>query len=281
MKRSDRIKLNFSRNWNLPGKERLTSLIKPSDDIKITLKDGITWLRNENLAIFTTADNYVEYFVLSTGSYEDEIYKIINISLKPGFFALDIGANIGIQSIRMSQCVGQAGKVFSFEPLNYLREKFKKNIGLNKCENITLFPLALSDKEETISVNINEHNWNQGTFSLKQANSGSTPQEISIKVGDEVEEIKNLPRLDLIKIDVEGFEYPVLRGLKETLQKHKPRIIFEYDRHYWLGNGIKIADCFAFLKNLNYTIYQVSVIGCELVTNPTDIDCDNLLCLPY
>src|SRR5471030_55574 len=105
MKRNDRIKLSFIRNWNLPGKERLAHWFKPSVALKSGLKDGIVWLNTEDIAIYTTADNYIEWTILSTGTYEDEIGKLIRISLNPGDTALDIGANIGLQSIRMSQCV--------------------------------------------------------------------------------------------------------------------------------------------------------------------------------
>ena len=279
MKQSDRIKLNFLRNWNLPGKTRISRWLRPSSDIKTNFKNGITWLKNENIAIYTNADNYIEYFILSNGDYEDEVYKLINISLKPGFVAFDIGANIGIQSIRMSQCVGQTGKVYSFEPLGHLQKKFKQNIALNNCENIKLFPWALSDKEATLTMNINENEWNQGTFSLNWTNSLGTPEQIIVKIADDIEELQNIERLDLIKIDVEGFEYQVLRGLKAVLQKYKPRIIFEYDKNYWLNTGQKLTDCIAFLRELNYTIFQVTAIGCELVTNLDDITGDNLFCI--
>src|ERR1700744_5943068 len=138
MKRKDRIKLDFTRNWKLPGKERLSNWLKPSEDTKSALKNGITWLSNEDIGIFTTADNYIEWSLLSTGTYEEEINKLIRISLKPGNIALDIGANIGLQSIRMSQSAAPGGKIYAFEPLVHLQEKFNKNIILNKVNNVKL-----------------------------------------------------------------------------------------------------------------------------------------------
>ncbi|MDB5150370.1 MAG: hypothetical protein JWQ57_4390 [Mucilaginibacter sp.] len=279
MKRKDRIKLDFTRNWKLPGKERLSNWLKPSEDIKSILKNGITWLSHEDIAIFTTADNYIEWSLLSTGTYEDEINKLIRISLKPGNIAIDIGANIGLQSIRMAQCVGNSGHVYSFEPLNYLQNKLKRNIGLNKLENITLFPFALSDQAGEITYSIDEHKWNQGTFSLNDKNSGNKTQQISIKVADQLTEIQELPRVDLVKIDVEGFEFQVLKGLEATLKKHTPRIIFEYDSNYWSGTGQQISNCFSFLKTLNYDLYQVTSVGCELIFNAEDIKGGNLFCM--
>lgn len=279
MKRKDQIKLNFTRNWSLPGKERLANLLKPSTTLKAELKDGIVWLTKEDIAIYTTADNYIEWSILSTGTYEDEIGKLIKISLSEGDTAIDIGGNIGLQSLRMSSCVGPNGKVFSFEPLNYLQEKLKKNLALNRISNVTLFPFALSDQQNELDLPINNNQWNQGTFSLSNKDTGNNKQRIVVKVADEMPEIQSLASVSLIKIDVEGFEFQVLKGLKQTLQKHKPRIIFEYDSNYWADTGQKITDCYQYLHSLNYSLYQISMVGCELIKGPDNIESGNLFCI--
>jgi FkbM family methyltransferase len=279
MKRTDLIKLNFIRNWKLPGKERLAHWFKPSDQLKANLHKGIVWLTGEDIAIYTTADNYIEWTILTTGTYEDEMSKLMKMSLKPGNVALDIGANIGLQTLRMSQCTGTTGKVYAFEPLAYLQEKFRKNMQLNKADNVIMFPFALSDEESEADFNINKNPWNQGAFSIGNKNTGSEAQRVFIKVADEIAEIKSLDRLDFIKIDVEGYEYQVLKGLKQTLEKHKPRIIFEYDTNYWASAGQNITDCFNFLGTFNYTIYQITPVGCELVNNAAAIASGNLFCL--
>jgi FkbM family methyltransferase len=241
--------------------------------------NGIVWLADENIAIHTNADSYIEWSILSTGTYEDEISKLIHISLQPGDNALDIGANIGLQSIRMAKCIGDNGAVYSFEPLDYLRDKFEQNIALNRVTNVTLFPYALSNSESEADFNINKNNWNQGTFSIGNKHQGTEVQHVVIKVADEITEIKTLQKLDLIKIDVEGFEFQVLQGLKETLARHKPRIIFEYDSNYWLANKQDIKECFDFLSALHYTIYQITQVGCELISQPEAIASGNLFCI--
>jgi hypothetical protein len=147
MKRTDRVKLEFTRNWKLPGKERLSNLLKPSGELKVSIRNGIVWLTGEDIAIYTSADSYIEWTILTTGTYENEINKLIRISLKPGDNALDIGGNIGLQTLRMSQCAGKTGQVTAFEPLGYLREKFSRNMALNRAENVSLLPYALSDEE--------------------------------------------------------------------------------------------------------------------------------------
>lgn len=279
MRRSDRIKLDFIRNWKLPGRERLSHLLKPSVQLKTSINEGIIWLNEEDIAIHTSADSYIEWTLLSTGTYEEEIGKLIRISLKNGENALDIGANIGLQSIRMSQCAGQTGKVYAFEPLAYLQEKFTRNSALNKAANVTLFPYALSDKEGEADFMIDKNAWNQGTFSL---NTGGGPdkQHVVIKIADNIPDIQHLDTLALVKIDVEGFEYQVLRGLEKTLRKHRPRLIFEYDSNYWLNTGEDISACFSFLQSMNYSIYQITPVACELIKNADAVKGGNLFCLP-
>jgi len=278
MKRIDRVKLLFTRNWNLPGRERFSHWLKPKGQPKY-LNKGITWLNNEDIAIHTTADNFIEWAILSTGTYEDDIGKLITISLNEGDVALDIGANIGLQSLRMSRGVGASGKIYAFEPIEYLQAKFKRNITLNKTTNVVLMPFALADNESVADFNIDRNTWNQGTFSLNNKGSGNETQKVIIKVADNIDEIKLLDKLALIKIDVEGFEYQVLKGLVTVLEKHKPRIIFEYDKNYWANTGGNITECYNFLVSLNYMIYQVNSVGCELAENPESIEDGNLFCM--
>jgi FkbM family methyltransferase len=230
MKRIDRIKLGFSRNWKLPGKERLSRWLKPSGKDKLDIKDGVAWLSNEDIVIYVNTDSYIEWTVLSTGTYEDEINKLIRGTLKNGENALDVGGNIGLQSIRMSQCAGETGKVYAFEPLGFLREKFTRNMKMNKASNVTLMPFALSDEESEVEFTIDQNSFNQGAFSLYK-NEGTEKQHVIIKVADNITEIQNLDSLSLVKIDVEGYEFPVIKGLKQTLKKLRPHIIFEYNRN--------------------------------------------------
>ena len=279
MKRNDRIKLDFTRNWKLPGKKRIAGWLRPSAGLKTALQNSITWLTDEDIAIYTSADNYIEWCIITDGTYEDEINKIIRISLKPGGVALDIGGNIGLQSIRMAQAIGPQGMVYAFEPLHYLQKKFSKNISLNRLGNVTLLPFALSNTEAETEMKINSNSWNQGTFSISNTAGGTETQLVTIKVADELPEIKELDRLHLIKIDVEGFEYQVLQGLKLTIQKHKPRIIFEYDANYWQANGQNITDCYNFLRSFNYTLYQITTAGCELIKGAAEIESGNLFCI--
>ena len=280
MKRSDRIKLNFTRNWALPGKERLANWLKLSAGAATCLKDGIIWLKDENIALYSSADNYIESTILKNGSYESEIGKLIAVFLKKGDVALDVGANIGLQSLRMSAIVGIEGKVYAFEPLYYLQEKLKNNLALNRADNVLLMPFALSDAESEQTYKINPNSWNQGTFSLRAGGDNGTLQTIQIKIGSQLPEISNLTKLNFIKIDVEGFELQVIYGLKTVINKHRPVIIFEYDAGYWQQAGNHIENCYDLFKDYNYQLYQVNEANAESINPAKTIQSGNILCIP-
>ena len=279
MNRRDRIKLVFTRNWKFPGKERLSSYLLKSYKKNASGKTNIAWLANEDIAIFADPNSFIEWQVASMGAYEDEINKLIRISLKHGDTAIDVGGNIGLQSIRMSQAVGENGRVYSFEPLIYLQEKFKKNIVLNRVYNVTLMPLALSDTESTAEFTIDPNGDNQGTFSLADTGPGAEKQLVDVKIADSLLELVALQALHLVKIDVEGFELQVLRGMKGLLQKHKPRLIFEYDTPLWARTGQDIKTCYQFLSDMGYLFYQVTEAGCGKINSWEEIESGNLFCM--
>jgi FkbM family methyltransferase len=280
MKRNDRIKLIFTRNWNFPGKERLARWLNPAEQLKQKLENGIVWFNEEEIAIYASADNYIEYTVLTTGTYENEISKLISISLNAGDNALDIGANIGIQSIRMSKKTGKAGKVYAFEPMAHLQQKFRQNMLLNNCRGVTLFSYALAEQDDDTTFEVDPNGWNQGTFSLAAGTSGKLVQNIKVRTGDGLREIQELQSLALIKIDVEGFEFQVISGLKNTISRLKPRIIFEYDSNYWIKTGQSIAACAEFLFGTGYELYQITTVGCELIKPNGVIESGNIFCIP-
>ena len=177
-----------------------------------------------------TVDN--EIFL--QGSYEPEFLKLIKNNLDKGDTFVDIGANIGQHSLFASEVVEQKGKVISFEPIPLIYDQFNTSIAennkRNKCENIYLYNYACGEKDyETV---IYTSDINMGASSMVDKSRG---KQVSIKVikADEILKLEN--RVDLIKIDVEGYEYEALIGLEETIKKFHPKVIIEYSPCYYVN----------------------------------------------
>ena len=156
--------------------------------------------------------------------HEIELLKQL---IKPGDHVLDIGANIGFYAKIISNLVGQTGKVYCFEPDKTNYNYLVKNT--NGIKNIDLFNLAVSDKEEVIKVykskllNVDHRTYPVNNYdSVEEINAKS----IDGMLGKEIE------RIDLIKIDIQGFELTAFKGMQNLLAKQNNiKIIAEYWPH--------------------------------------------------
>mgnify|MGYP006425957123 CR=1 FL=1 len=172
---------------------------------------------------------------------------------------LDIGANHGYYSLKIASAFPN-GRVYSFEPFSYNLEILNKNITLNSLENITVVNNVVSNIENKVKV----------YFSGKE-NSGETTAvriEADQKISsyEEVESIvldswlmkENLKKIDLVKIDVEGFELNVLKGMKKILLRDKPFVFVEHNSKTLSKNSSSIEEIVNYMKAHNYLAYDIS-----------------------
>jgi FkbM family methyltransferase len=131
---------------------------------------------------------------------------------------VDIGANIGNHTIYWATQT-HAKKIFSFEPMDVPAGILEKNIKLNGVEHIVqLHRIALSDDDENLSVKLYKPN-DLGKTQLRKG-VGSVPAKKLDSIDLDVDHV------DLVKIDVEGFELQVLRGAAKTFQKLRPTYVY-------------------------------------------------------
>jgi len=168
--------------------------------------------------------------------------------VKQGDHVLDIGANIGFYAKIISNLVGEKGKVYCFEPdktnFNYLL----KNTA--RIKNINLFNLAVSDKEEVIKVYKSKLlNVDHRTYPV---NNYDSVEEINAKSIDGILG-KEIEKIDLIKIDIQGFELTAFKGMENLLSKQNNiKIIAEYWPHGFKRAGTSAIEFYDFFDKLNY-----------------------------
>ncbi|MBK6523533.1 MAG: FkbM family methyltransferase [Sphingobacteriaceae bacterium] len=177
--------------------------------------------------------------------HEIELLKQL---IKPGDHVLDIGSNIGFYAKIISNLVSEKGKVYCFEPdktnFNYL----VKNT--NGIANIKLFNLAVSDKEEVIKVYKSKLlNVDHRTYPV---NNYDSVEEINAKSIDGMLG-KDIEKIDLIKIDIQGFELTAFKGMQNLLSKQNNiKIIAEYWPHGFKRAGTSAVEFYDFFDKLNY-----------------------------
>ena len=166
--------------------------------------------------------------------------------IKSGDICIDIGANLGYISVKLSKLVGNEGKVFAVEPVRPVLKVLKLNTKRRK--NIKILPYALGEGNKMISLGNNTIR-NQAFvatgshFILEKGQEAAIEFEAEMRKGSDL--FKNLERLDFIKCDIEGYEKVVIPELEEIITKHEPILLVEARRE----SRIKMLS---FFKRLNY-----------------------------
>ena len=162
-------------------------------------------------------------------NFEKREYDKLKLS---GNLAIDIGAHVGIWSQRLSK---DFQNVICFEPLYKHIECHKKNC--EELNNIRLITCALSDIESNVLMTTKDTNSGMSTLRpAKFKNKRVVP--VDTKTLDSF----NFPKMDFIKIDVEGWEKQVLFGARETIDKYRPKMYIEiWDKNYASINELMIS----------------------------------------
>jgi len=154
----------------------------------------------------------------------EQEYKLLDRFIGTGDWALDIGANVGHYAMRMSELVGATGRVLAFEPVPDTFALLAANARLFPFANVSLFNVAASDR--TASVGIKMPRFSEGLINYYQAQLTSEPTALTI-VGLPIDALSLPVKVKLVKIDVEGHELPVLRGMQHLLERDHPVLIVE------------------------------------------------------
>lgn len=182
---------------------------------------------------------------------ETKVLSFMQSLVKPGMVIYDIGANIGIHSLILA-CEHPDCQVHAFEPETLNFWKLLRNIELNKLKNITAHPIAAGAKREIRYLSLQGYLSGLGQHSLqKTVSSLTTPVEVWGL--DSYIRKQKIPRPDLVKIDVEGFELQVLKGMTHQLKTKRPQFIIEV--HEALTDRSKVES---FLKKYNYKIKEIA-----------------------
>jgi len=196
--------------------------------------------------------------ILFGNVWQPEVWQSISDGLSTGGVFLDVGAHIGYETLKASVKVGPSGRVISFEPNPHTLRELRANIAASHATNVTVEPIACTDIEQTLKLYDSTSEGNSGSSSLSLANAdeakmGTLPS-YTVKgrpIDDVVREL-GLSRLDVIKVDVEGAEYLVLRGAQKTLRRFHPKLVMEVVPFQLANMNTSVEDLLLFIRELGY-----------------------------
>lgn len=166
-------------------------------------------------------------------------YEFGDVFLEEGDFVIDAGANIGLFTIMASKRVGLSGKVFSFEPIEFIKSNYlEKNIMLSSCKNVETFSFACGENNEKVKFNINLKTDFEGSSKYIPRKNADV-QIVQQKTLDSLVMDGVIPKVDFIKADIEGAERDLLKGSEYTIKKFKPKLAI---RTYHLSDDKKVLE---------------------------------------
>ena len=206
---------------------------------------------------------------LSTNDvFEPYTTEVIKQNISNGDLVMDIGANIGYFTLIMAKGIKENGKVFSFEPEPKNFELLKKNVEINNYSNVILEKKAIGNKTGIAKLYLADrknnifHSGMHRIFRSDLVSQISNPVSINIiKLDDYLQDLKFIKKIRLIKIDVEGAEFDVLKGMSKILDENKGiKIVMEFSSENLEDYGSNPSDVMDFLINKGFKLSIINEV---------------------
>ena len=209
--------------------------------------------------------------LIYVNDFEHTEREFLKAYLKPGDLFVDVGANIGLFSLVAAKLVGPSGKVYAFEPTGRIYERLAINKMLNGFECMACFRLALSDRIGQQSLFVSKDGfdaWN--SFAHPVVGQSFEYEEVECETWDHFAVAHNLlGRITMMKLDVEGWEIPVLYGARETLARaDAPLLQVEFTDAVSASAGFSCKETYQFLDDLGYRMFIYDARKRKLLHDP-------------
>jgi len=208
-----------------------------------------------------------------------EVSFILTV-LKPGMIFFDVGANAGLFAISAAKKIGGKG-VFAFEPCSSTCELLKRNLLLNRLADVNVVQKALGDSvgEGVLQVNARGKD---GLNTLGQATHPSSKvvgqEDVRITTLDVFVRDLNIPRVDVMKVDIEGAELMMFRGAGDLLQRpDAPTILYEGFGFLTRGFGYHPVEILWFLESCGYSLFLLNSETGEISELKPDYQYDSMV----
>lgn len=203
----------------------------------------------------------IDFSIYLLGGFERGTAAALRSLVQPGSVVFDIGANVGAHTLGMARSVGPAGCVVAVEPSDEAFAKLVRNVSINpEFEGrVRLRQLLLAASGEAAAPAALYASWPlhpTGPVHPKHGGRLVTATGASVDTIDRLMAREGLGRLDLIKLDVDGFEARVLEGGLGTLRRYQPTIVMELAPYVHAEAGGSFADLVGLLRALGYAVVE-------------------------
>jgi len=188
------------------------------------------------------------------GYHENAERRFVAALLGPGMTVLDIGAHHGLYTLLAARKVGPTGRVVAFEPSPRERRKLVLNVRINRCANVQIENCALGSSDSEADFFLVD-GMDTGCNSLRSPNVKDPTKVVQVRVNvlDTCLQLRDIDRVDFIKMDVEGGEWEVLKGAVGLLDRRpRPIILCEVQDIRTEPWGYKAKEVIDFLSSRGF-----------------------------
>jgi FkbM family methyltransferase len=186
------------------------------------------------------------------GDFESFEARLVRKVLKPGMSFVDVGANVGFFTLLASSLVGPSGRVFALEPSLPVFQRLEATLRENGISQARAFSLALGAEPGTLNLHFTALTDSNHTPSMI-VQEGARTVPVQVRTLDDCLEEWGLERVDLLKVDVEGFEPRVFAGASRALAAGRIRaILCEFNDPWLRSAGSSAAELYAMLRGHHY-----------------------------
>ena len=222
-------------------------------DRQIAVRDGITF--DLDLA------QGIDFAIYLGNIYERQTRAALRKLVSPGWLVLDIGANIGAHTLPLARQVGPEGRVIAFEPTDFAFSKLKRNLELNPelAPRVTACHCFLSATDDDRVPSAIYSSWplepEPGLHAKHLGREMKTEEAQARSLDSVLSELADRP-VQLVKLDVDGFECDILRGASRLLSEVRPIFVMELAPYVLEERGASLDEMLGFFVPNGYTFYD-------------------------
>jgi FkbM family methyltransferase len=241
----------------------------------------VTWYDGMHLELRVGTDISRLMFL---GEIDPNEFAFLDTFLQPGMCALDVGANEGLYTLFLRRRVGVQGHVIAIEPSTRELAHLRRNLALNSFADVEIHATAIGEKKGTARLHLAEDDHaGHNALGLPAAPWVRVTSELEVPLNtlDQLATNCQWPKIDLIKLDVEGMEFAALRGAEALLAKDRPLILFEGEPESLTLRGAGLPETLLWLRQRGYAVMDFSAPdGSPAVLGEREPVTVNLLAVP-
>ncbi|MEP6916734.1 MAG: FkbM family methyltransferase [Acidobacteriota bacterium] len=215
--------------------------------------------RTGSVYLGNTRDVHAHAFAIH-GYFDWRLLAAARYFCRPGDTIVEVGANVGTETIGFADIVGRAGRVYAFEPMPSNVEQLRRILTGARLSQVEVVEAAVSDQPGYVTfVPGSERESGSGYISSDEGLRGDGSLKVECVTLDALFAARK--PIQLLVIDAEGAEVSILRGGRELVRRDQPVVLLEAQDHHLRRNGFSLSALAAELQAHHYHIYELSRLG--------------------